>query len=268
MAGRAAVGQGRSFDAVMVHAYLSARIPAWRRLARAGVDLLFPDLCPWCRRPLQPGDDFLACSSCVTTIKRIEAPYCVRCGVPLDAGVMPVVCRRCLAEPPHFDRLRGVLVYQGPVAESIKQLKYHRRLAQGFALARVLYQAVDLGVRWPRYDAILPVPLFPARFRDRRFNQSALLITEMPGSHRLPIRSNWLQRVRDTAAQASLSAAERSANVKNAFALEAGVEVAGRRLLLVDDVATTGATLNECARVCKKAGAAAVDAVVLARAPL
>jgi len=252
----------------MVHAYLSTRIPAWRRLARAGVELLFPDLCPWCRRPLGPGDDFLACAHCRAAIKRVEPPYCARCGVPLAAGEMPVVCGRCLTEPPHFDRLRGVLVYQGPVAESVRQLKYGRRLAHGFALARILYLASDLGIRWHQYDAVLPVPLFPARFRHRWFNQAALLLTAMPGSHRLPIRPTWLRRVRETTPQASLNAAARSANVKGAFALEEGIKVAGLRLLLVDDVATTGATLDECARVCKKAGAATVDAVVLARAPL
>ncbi|NLH48245.1 MAG: ComF family protein [Myxococcales bacterium] len=250
----------------MVHALLSTHVPAWRRLARGVVDLLYPDLCPWCQRVLAADEDPLACPDCAASVLRIIAPYCATCGLPVDSGEGVPACARCLEDPPAYDHLRGVVVYGGRVAAAIANLKYQRRLTSGYALAGVLYRAIDLGINWTTYDAIIPVPLFPARFRQRWFNQSLFLAAALPNAERLPLRPTWLRRVRDTVPQASLSAVERVANVKGAFAVAPGAPLAGKRLLLVDDVATTGSTLHECARVCKKAGAAAVDAVVVARA--
>jgi ComF family protein len=250
----------------MLHALLTARIPFWRRIARAAVDALFPEVCPWCAGPLGADDDRLACRSCAPYVERIQTPFCERCGVPLDAGEPPVICGRCRANPAAFDRLRGVVVYSEKVARAIRAFKYERQIANGFALAHVLARAQAIGIHWERYDAILPVPLYPARFRHRWFNQALLLVSEMPGSERLPIRGDWLRRVRDTQPQATLTERERGENVRGAFAVRDGVPIRGRRVLLVDDVATTGSTLNECARMCKKAGAAGVDAVVVARA--
>jgi ComF family protein len=250
----------------MIHSLLSDRLPAWRLLARGVAELLFPDLCPWCKRPLAPGDDPLACAACAEKVQRVAAPYCRRCGLPLDAGMPPIECARCVAHPPAFDRLRGVVIYNAHVGAAIAEFKYRRGLGAGFALAGVLRRAAESGIDWNAYDAILPAPLHPSRYRRRWFNQAALLVSEMPGGHRLPLRSHWLRRVRDTDVQASLDVPARQKNVAGAFVVEPAARLAGKRILLVDDVATTGATLNECAKVCRRAGAAAIDAVVVARA--
>jgi ComF family protein len=250
----------------MVHSLLSSRVPAWRFLTRAVAELLFPDLCPWCARPLGAHDDRFACPDCAPFVQRIQPPFCRRCGMPVDAGAPPLDCARCLAHPPAFDRLRGAVVYNERTAAAIADFKYHRGLAAGFALAGVLRGVAEHGIRWDSYDAIVPVPLHPSRYRRRWFNQAALLVSEMPGGHRLPLRPHWLQRLRDTPRQAALTVHERPDNVRGAFALGPAADFAGRRILLVDDVATTGATLNECAKICRRAGAVAVDAAVVARA--
>jgi ComF family protein len=250
----------------MLHAYLSQQIPAWRLVARGVADLLFPELCPWCDRPLAPDEDRFACRECAPRIERIVPPFCVRCGIPILAGEPPLTCAKCLLNPPAFDRLRAVVVYGDLAAGAIKRFKYKRDLAGGLAMAQALYHAADGGIRWRSYDALIPTPLYPSRYRGRWFNQAALLAAHLPGGHRLPLRADWLERVRDTPPQASLSETARRENVRGAFAVAPHADLKGKRVLLVDDVATTGATLDECARVCRKAGAAVVDAVVVARA--
>lgn len=125
----------------------------------------------------------------------------------------------------------------------------------------------NYGINWPEYDAVLPVPLHPTRLRERRFNQVLLLLAQMP-QYDLPVQSEWLLRVRNTLPQAELSAKQRRENVKNAFAVAPGIKLDNQRILLVDDVASTGSTLHECAKACKDAGAEIVDAAVVARATL
>ncbi len=179
---------------------------------------------------------------------------------------MPITCARCLADPPHYDRLRGVVVYNDQVAAAIHALKYKRRLTIVYALATVLYHVHETGIRWTQYDAIVPVPLFARRFRERWFNQSLLLASALPDIDRLPLRPTLLRRVRDTPRQADLAQSDRLTNLKGAFAVAPHADLDGLRILLIDDVATTGATFNECAKVCKQAGAAVVDAACVARA--
>ncbi|MDP8224068.1 MAG: ComF family protein [Candidatus Lernaella stagnicola] len=248
----------------MLDTLLTTRVPLWRRLRRGAVRMVFPDLCPWCRRPLAPGDSFLGCAACLERIDLIREPYCHRCGLPVEKAVMPFTCSRCLEDPPHFDRLRGVVVYEGVVATAIQKLKYERNLSAVHALARVLYHVADLGLRWHRYDAVVPVPLFPKRYRQRWFNQSIILTTALPNAEHLVLRPGWLRRVRDTPRQATLTQTQRRQNLKGAFAAKA--DMSGLKILLVDDVSTTGATIDECAKACKSAGAAIVDAACVARA--
>ncbi|MHA1568658.1 MAG: ComF family protein, partial [Alphaproteobacteria bacterium] len=173
----------------------------------------------------------------------------------------------CEKKKPAFDHLRGVVTYDSLVAHTIKSFKYHRDITLTRALARVLYKVQDFGIIWRNYDVILPVPLHPARLRERRFNQALLLLWEMPLA-RLPLQVDWLRRVRETEPQANLPADQRHENVKGAFATADGLSLTGMRVLVVDDVASTGATLHECSKACKKAGAAVVDAAVVARATL
>lgn len=238
-----------------------------RRAGAALQHLLLPETCPWCGRTLAADQrDALGCPACLERVRRVAEPYCHRCGLPLDAGVGPVTCARCLSEPPRFDHLRAVVVYDGIVANAIKDVKIKRHVGRLRDLARVLFAVHTFGVQWESYDAVVPVPLFERRLGTRRFNQALELARALPNAARLTIRPDYLHRVRDTGHQMEHAAVDRPANVKRAFVAAPELNLAGRRVLLIDDVATTGATLSECARALKKAGATTVDAACVARA--
>ena len=246
---------------------LTLAYPLWRRVLRHFFELFFPPACPWCGATLVKNSGPWACPACAETVRPITAPFCRICGIPFAAGEEPRTCAKCLSNPPLFDHLRGVVPYTPLVAQAIHSFKYNRNLTRAHALAGVLMSVETLGLRWSGYDAVIPVPLHPHRLRQRRFNQAALLLWDLPLAFQLPIRLDWLVRVRDTSAQANLDAAGRHENIKGAFALTPQAEVRGLKVLLVDDVASTGATLHECAKVLKKSGGAAqVDAAVVARA--
>ncbi len=243
-----------------------SRTLAWRVRRRLG-EMLFPPVCPWCGRALGAADDLLACAACAPGVRRLSPPFCAVCGVPFAGGDGGHVCPVCSRKRPAYDRLRGVVAYDPAVADAIVRFKYGRDTTLARALARVLLAVQDRGIAWREYDAIVPVPLHPDRLRERRFNQALLLLWSLPLPG-LPIRAEWLERTRATTAQATLPDDRRRENLINAFAVGPGVELRNQRLLLVDDVASTGATLHECAKVCKKHGAAAVDAAVVARSVL
>jgi ComF family protein len=216
---------------------------------------------------LAPHDDPLACAECAGLVRRLAPPFCAVCGAPFATGAGGHLCPACERKQPAFDHLRGVVAYDRPVADAIIRFKYGRDTTLARALARVLWSTRHLGIAWTGYDAILPVPLHPDRLRTRRFNQALLLLWSLP-QRGLPVRAQWLVRTRATAPQVSLPDDHRHTNVRAAFAVAPGVVLKGLRLLLVDDVASTGATLHECAKVCKKAGAREVDAAVVARSVL
>lgn len=235
------------------------------RIGRRLRDLLLPRQCPWCNGPLDSGGDVLACTACRPRIQPIRPPVCRICGVPFAAGDGGVACADCVKHPPAFDMLRGAVAYSGAVAETIKKLKYYRYTGSLRALALVLRAVETLGLDWTAYDAIVPVPLHPDRLAERRFNQALLLARDL-GPGKPPLQPEWLARVRHTSPQAKMTDKQRRENVKRAFAVPPDAPVAGRTILLIDDVASTGATLHECAKALKRAGAVRVDAAVIARA--
>lgn len=178
-------------------------------------------------------------------------------------------CRRCAADPPPFAGARAALAYGGPIAESILRLKHGGRSDLARPLGRALLKAIapDLA----RLDAILPVPLHPRRLRQRGYNQAIELVrgarAVAPRHPRWPpLWVSTLTRIRDTPALGRHSPLERRALVEGAFAVSRPAEVRGRRLLVVDDVMTTGATLSGCARALVEAGATEVHVATLARA--
>ncbi len=165
-----------------------------------------------------------------------------------------------MAHPPAFDWARSAAVYAGAVREAIQAFKFSGKAS----LARPLAALVLDGWRPPAgVTAVVPVPLARARERERGYNQAALLAERIAASADLPLRPRWLTRLRDTPAQSELSAAERRANVRHAFG--ASPEVAGAHVVLVDDVLTTGATIAECSRALRAAGAAAIGVLTVAR---
>lgn len=186
-----------------------------------------------------------------------NAPACPVCGSPGEGRV----CGACLREPPTYDRCIAALHYAFPADELIQALKYGGQLALAPVLADFLARAV---AHAPRPDLLLPLPLHPARARARGFNQAVEIARALARRLDLRLDTGSLERIRDTAPQAQLSLAERRRNVRGAFACRK--TLTGLHVAVVDDVMTSGATLNEAAKVLKQAGAAEVSLWVVARA--
>jgi ComF family protein len=236
-----------------------------RRAGRTALDLLYPPLCVGCRAQVaEPGS---LCAACWQNIDFLDGPACSCCGLPfdLDPG-SDTLCASCLAETPSFDKARAVMRYDEKSRGPILALKHGDRLdlVPGFArwLGRAGRMLLDDA------DLIVPVPLHGGRLWHRRYNQAAELARALGRVAAKPVEPFGLRRVRATPSQGAMpSAAARRRNMRGAFqanpSCRTGIE--GRVVLLVDDVLTTGATVDACARVLKRAGAAKVYVLALAR---
>jgi len=219
------------------------------------LDLVFPPSCAACREPLSSSRDEPFCPVCSAAVDE-PAPGCARCGLPGPDAI----CGACLADPPAFDRVQAGGPFGGPLADAVRELKYRDRPA----LARPLGRWLACRVALPRDGAVLAVPLARGRRVARGYDQAALLAARLSREARLPLLRGALLRVRETPPQVGRTRAERARNVAGAFA--ASPLVNGRSLVLVDDVVTTGATADACARALKEAGALRVEVVALGRA--
>lgn len=231
----------------------------------AVIELLFPSNCLACRLPLPPGTLPMFCPGCLGQIELLAGPLCPGCGrqFPKAAGSHHF-CGLCLTNHYHFDQARGVAIYTEPFAQVIHRFKYQGKTNALASFRALLEMLPDKGVREPP-ELILPVPLHARKLRQRGFNQAVLLARAFFPREQRRIRSDLLLRQVNTEPQTSLSGKARRQNLKNAFALRNPEQVRGKRIVLVDDVFTTGATVNECARVLKKGGAARVEVLTLAR---
>ncbi len=227
-------------------------------------DLALPPQCLACRAPVTGMGSL--CPGCWSRLKLIERPYCARLGIPfaydLGAGALSA---EAIADPPPFDRCRAVAVYDDVARQLVHGLKYRDRLDLARWMAGWMARAgAELTAE---ADVVVPVPLHRRRLWWRRYNQSALLARTVAEVARKPLAAGALIRIRATVQQVGLSAGERDRNVRGAFRVpvEQKPAVAGRRVLLVDDVLTTGATIRAATRTLLRAGAEAVDALVFAR---
>jgi ComF family protein len=228
-------------------------------------DLLLPPVCISCRTRI--GSHGLLCGACFANIDFIAPPLCARLGVPLpyEAGE-PSLSAAAIASPPVYDRARAAARYSDTTRELIQSFKYRDR-QEGLPLfARWLTKAgAEL---LADAELIVPVPLYPSRLWWRRFNQSAMLALGVGRLTGIAVDCFVLRRVRRTASQVGLTADQRRRNVAGAFRVDRtrAIRVRGKKIVVVDDVITTGATAEACARVLKRAGAARVDILALARA--
>jgi ComF family protein len=198
----------------------------------------------------------ILCRACADDLPRLPMPRCRRCALPIPSGEC---CGRCLQHPPHYDRTLAVFDYGFPVDRLIQSFKYGHRLAlAAFLGGELAVPALDAVV-----DLVVPLPLHPARLRERGFNQALELARPVARALGKPLDPRVCRRIRSTPAQAGLPWKERKKNMRNAF--DCAHEISGQRILLVDDVMTTGASLDECARTLKKHGAAEVTLLVAAR---
>lgn len=233
--------------------------PWWR----AGLDLLFPPACLGCGCAVASSQPPLFCPACREQLTLLAPPFCSCCGRPLpDAAGRGHTCGRCLAKAPAFARARALLLYDGPVIEAIHRLKYQGEAA-GLATFAHFHQIAPPALAAP--ELIIPVPLHPKRLRERGFNQAQKLAQAFFPAATTKLQSDLLLRLRHTAPQTGMSGTERRRNLKNGFAVASAAPLRGKTILLIDDVYTTGSTVNECAKVLRRAGAARVEVLTLAR---
>ena len=227
-------------------------------------DVILPPRCKKCGA-LVVEDDGL-CSDCWASVTLLGPPCCASCGLPFDYDVGPgALCGACMAVPPSFDVARSALVYDDVSREMILRFKYGSDEALCRLFARWMVSAgADL---FAAQSIIVPVPLHPWRRIRRRFNQSALLATEIARLTGLPHDPLSLVRVKRTPSQGGLGRKARKLNVRGAFAVrpDRRERIAGRRIILIDDVWTSGATAEACIRACRRAGAGSVSLLTLAR---
>jgi ComF family protein len=221
----------------------------------AALDLVFPALCPVCEATLGAGRRDPLCGTCWGSIARLGAPWCLVCGAALP-------CATCRATPPGYDYARAAALYEGGLRDALHAFKFGGRRALAGPLGDLAAEQC-VGSLPDGIDALVPVPLARERERERGFNQAALLARRIGRRLAAPTRAGWLVRTRATRPQSDLSAAERRANVRGAF--RACEVVAGRHVLLIDDILTTGATLDACARALRAAGARRVGVLTVAR---
>ncbi len=248
-----------------------------RELWEAFLRLLFPAPCLLCAGPLARGAAGGVCGPCWGTLPRLPGEGCAVCGRPLagagglppqagGAADLPLECGACQRRPPPFLLARAALPYgeTGPVRALLLALKHGRRQALAAPLARLMHAAAVGRLDLTDFDALVPVPLHRRRLRERGFNQAEALAEALGRAAARPLLRRALMRVRPTAPQSGDAVARRR-NVRGAFAVRVPGAVRGRRLLVIDDVFTTGATAAECARVLRASGAAAVGVYTLAR---
>jgi ComF family protein len=225
------------------------------RIRGMALDLLFPRWCVGCGRE----GDFI-CSSCLKSLPRIVPPLCPKCGLPQSIANL---CPSCLSWQAEIDGIRAPFRFEGVMRQAIHQLKYRNLRALAGLLASLLNEYL-LANPVPG-EVLVPVPLHPKRLRERGYNQSQLLAKELGRLSGLPVVDDCLTRQRHSLPQARTSSlAERRGNVADAFACR-HQRLESKSVIIIDDVATSGATLDACARALKAAGAASVWGLVLAR---
>jgi ComF family protein len=232
------------------------------------LDFLLPTACKYCNNPVGDSGIPFFCSTCWSDFSVMSGPLCPRCGRPFESSETLThspdhLCLACRQSLPVFDQALSIGYFEGPLREAIHQFKYRpcRSLAKPLALWAAGNMRPVQGI-----DIILPIPLHTTRLRERGFNQALLLADYLGKTFNIEVCFDNLKRTRPTKPQVELTGAERIKNVAGAFGLTRPGDIAGRAVLLIDDVFTTGATMNECARVLKAAGCPRLAALTIARA--
>ena len=234
-------------------------------LAERASDWLYPRVCPGCGEPSdRPGRHL--CWACFQRVDLHSRSLCSICGHPAEGDLAHAfVCGACRDVKPAFDRARAAGHFHGLLRELIHQFKYEQALWLKHDLADLLAGCLSAHFSASEIDVVVPVPLHPVRLRERSYNQAGLLARELAGRINRRFDARSLVRIRKTESQTQYDASHRRMNALGAFAVASPEWVTQRCVLLVDDVMTTGATLSECARMLKKAGAHKVWAATVAR---
>ncbi len=238
-----------------------------RHVVHTLLDFLLPASCSYCRSPISDSGIPRFCTACWSDFSPLQGPVCPSCGRPFGSPESLTdspehECLSCRKDPPHFDQALAAGLFEGPLREAIHVYKYRPLRSLGKHLAYWMAKQVRMTVP---LDVAIPVPLHKKRLRLRGFNQALMLAHGVSERFAIPLNYDNLVRTRYTRPQVELSGRDRVENVRGAFKLIRPSEVCEKRILLIDDVFTTGATMNECAKVLKDAGAESVTVLTLAR---
>ena len=237
-----------------------------RALIERCLQFLLPPQCHCCEKFLEEGQQGI-CPDCLSKIRWIEPPLCTLCGVPfLSREIENHPCGACLTRGKYFTMARAVGYYEGPLREAIHRWKYEEKSYLTLFFGEKLAEGFCRYWDPQSFDLIIPVPLHSKRLRKRGFNQALLLVKELSRRTQIPYSKRLLQKRILTPPQVNLSGGEREKGVRGSFHIQRDEEIEGKSILLVDDVYTTGATVNECSKVLLKAGAERVDVLTIAHA--
>ena len=239
---------------------------AWTQLPRAGLGLFFPEVCQLCHEErATPRAGFVG-PRCWAQVRFIRAPFCERCGLPFEGDLTTkFVCTNCHDMNLHFTSARSAVVAKTAVLEAIHRFKYSQALWFENFLADLLLRAAVPVLRAEQWDGIIPVPLHPVKQREREFNQAEVLARHLGDALEIPVETKILHRISPTLTQTKLTRDQRANNMAGAFAGCDGLRLDGKKFILLDDVFTTGATTNACAKALRAAGAAAPCVWTVAR---
>ena len=229
------------------------------------INIIYPPRCILCHGFISTHNTLGLCSDCYSGFHRISSPFCPICGIPFNGSGENHLCGRCLKKRPFFDTIKAPYIYEGKIKQAIYTLKYEKNTLVADIIGPIVAEFVCKQIGENKNITVVPVPLHPKRLRKRGFNQSLLIARHIADA--LDARMDFLslRRIQNTMPQAMLDKKDRRKNVRGAFRVKGHEPFKEKTVLLVDDVATTTNTLNECARVLKKAGAQRVMCAVIAR---
>jgi len=241
----------------------SPPITAW---PEAALSFIYPPVCQLCNESRATAADGYVCADCFQRVRFVKPPYCERCGLPFEGNITAAFeCTNCREMDLQFVSARSAVLAKDAVLEVIHRYKYNHALWFEPFLADLLIRAATAELIADDWDAIVPVPLHPTKEREREFNQAERLAQRLSTSLGIPCQRRWLKRVTPTRTQTLLTRIERAANVRRAFAAPSKLKLNGERIVLIDDVFTTGATTSACARALLQAGAGTVCVWTVAR---
>lgn len=235
------------------------------------ITFIYPAACRECENLIGISRIPYICDECWAKIEHLESPWCQRCGIPMHiqnalTANSPIICSECLANAPSYGKLRATAFYEPTLREAIHLLKYEKKRILVKHLIQLMQQHLPNDFSREDYDWLLPIPLHKKRYRKRGFNQSELIATGVSSVWNVPVRKDILLRVRDTVALSRLnSQAERVETITGAFEVRFPESVQGKRILLIDDIFTTGTTVDEAIRVLQPAKPSTIDVLVLCR---
>jgi len=227
--------------------------------------VIFPEVCYFCGAGNHVKGSVI-CPECRDSVRLVSQPFCNLCGLPLSTfdDRSSLLCGRCLTKNPSYDKARYGVYYEQSVRAGVTRLKFHSSLFNVRPVAELLINAFTTHYSNETFDAIVPVPVHKKRLINRGFNQVITISERLSRETGIVLDRTSLVKTRDTEPQVGLSRARRLVNLKNAFQVCRPARIANKRILIVDDVSTTGATVSEAAKVVRKAGASYVAIMVLA----